>query len=163
MPCQLFAYCVVSGNTNVEKSFQEIYNDDSMFIVIINVYIPNRRLDSLRNTLRLARYCSSMMLLCISKKFKENNSVTTCISSAYNIMLILEQGYYHFFFNTDSFIFTVDWSLSYVKLGTSQRVSVIFEITTLSDMFNMMRIINDKRQVLVLPNLYFQIYLFSFR
>ena len=98
MPCQLFAYCVVSGNTNVEKSFQEIYNDDSMFIVIINVYIPNRRLDSLRNTLRLARYCSSMMLLCISKKFKENNSVTTCISSAYNIMLILEQGYYHFFF-----------------------------------------------------------------
>ena len=26
-------------------------------------------------------------------------------------------------------------------------------------MFNMMRIINDKRQVLVLPNLYFQIYL----
>ena len=74
-------------------------------------------------------------------------------------MLILEQGYYHFFFNTDSFIFTVDWSLSYVKLGTSQRVSVIFEITTLSDMFNMMRIINDKRQVLVLPNLYFQIYL----
>ena len=97
MPCQLFAYCVVSGNTNVEKSFQEIYNDDSMFIVIINVYIPNRRLDSLRNTLRLAKYCSSMMLLCISKKFKENNSVTTCISSAYNIMLILEQGYYHFF------------------------------------------------------------------
>ena len=86
MPCQLFA-CVVSGNTNVEKSFQEIYNDDSMFIVIINVYIPNRRLDSLRNTLRLARYCSSMILLCISKKFKENNSVTTCISSAYNIML----------------------------------------------------------------------------
>ena len=45
-----------------------------------------------------------------------------------------------------------------MKLGTSQRVSVIFEITTLSDMFNVIRIINDKRQVLVLPNLYFQIY-----
>ena len=35
---------------------------------------------------------------------------------------------------------------------------MIFEITTLSDMFNVICIINDKRQVLVLPNLYFQIY-----